>query len=207
LRKATIRRTRFHRAESLPDPESVDFLIAMGGPMSVNDEERHPWLRQEKAFVRAAVSRGLPILGICLGAQLIASALGSRVYPSPAREIGWFPVEAVPAGGDVFRFPDRVSAFHWHGETFDLPPGAVRLARSVGCENQAFQLGRNVIGLQFHLETTVESAERLIQHCRHELVRSTYVQTEEELRAAPAAAYDAINRLMARVLAYLTERS
>jgi GMP synthase-like glutamine amidotransferase len=206
-RKATIRRTRFHQAEGLPAPESVDFLIAMGGPMSVNDEEGHPWLRQEKAFVRAAISRGLPVLGICLGAQLIASALGGRVYPNAAREIGWFPVEAVPVGGDGFRFPDRVSVFHWHGETFDLPPGAVRLARSGGCENQAFQLGRNVIGLQFHLETTVESAECLIQNCRHELVRSTYVQTEEELRAAPVAAYDTINRLMARVLAYLTERS
>jgi GMP synthase-like glutamine amidotransferase len=203
-RKATICRTRFYRGENISEREAPDFLIAMGGPMSVNNEEEYPWLRQEKAFLRAAIGRGIPVLGICLGAQLVANALGGRVYPNAVREIGWFPVEAVPDGGDGFRFPNRMKVFHWHGETFDLPPGAVRLARSAGCENQAFQIGRNAIGLQFHLETTTESAENLIQNCPDELVPSTYVQTEAELRAAPAETYAAINRLMAKVLAYLT---
>ena len=203
-RRATIRYTRFFLGEQLPPPESVDLVVAMGGPMSVNDEIEHPWLREEKSFVRAAVGRGTAVLGVCLGAQLIASALGSRVYPNGVKEIGWFPVEAVPAPGDTFRFPERAVVFHWHGETFDLPPGAVRLARSTGCENQAFQIGRRTIGLQFHLETTPDSAARLIQNCRDELVPGPYIQAEGDLRAAPAAAYEDINRLMADVLAYAT---
>jgi GMP synthase-like glutamine amidotransferase len=206
-RGANIRTTRLFRGELLPPPGSVDFVVAPGGPMSVNDEPDYPWLREEKAFVRAAIGRGTAVLGICLGAQLIASALGGRVYPNAVKEIGWFPVEAVPAGADVFRFPDRATVFHWHGETFDLPPGAVRLARSAGCANQAFQLGRNVIGLQFHLETTAAVSDRLIRNCRPELVSASFVQTEAELHAAPAAAYEGINRLMADVLAYLTGKS
>jgi GMP synthase-like glutamine amidotransferase len=205
-RKATIGCTRFYRSERLPPPEGVGFLIVLGGPMSVNDEAEFPWLRQEKAFVRAAIENGTPVLGICLGAQLIASALGGRVYPNAEREIGWFPVEATPAPADMFRFPAAVHAFHWHGETFDLPPGAVRLARSAGCENQAFQIGRRVIGLQFHLETTAVSAASLIENCRHELTSSRFVQSEAALRAAPDEAYAAANRLMAQVLGYLTEQ-
>ena len=154
--------TRFFESARLPELDDVDFLIAMGGPMSVNDDEALPWLVPEKHFMRRAVKAGKPVLGVCLGAQLIASAMGARVHPQEVKEIGWFPVHGVDGVGSTgFRFPGTVEAFHWHGETFDLPPGAVRLAHSDGCENQAFQVGRSVIGVQCHLETTPETA----RHC------------------------------------------
>jgi GMP synthase-like glutamine amidotransferase len=203
-RGAAVQHTRFYQAARLPDLRAVDLVIAMGGPMSVNDERDYPWLKEEKAFVKDAVRRGLPVLGVCLGAQLIASALGARVFPNAHREIGWFPIQAVAADAEAFRFPDQTTVFHWHGETFDLPPGARRLARSAGCESQAFQIGRNVIGLQFHLETTPETADQIIRHCRDELVPGRYVQTEDALRAVPDVVYGAINRVMANVLSYLT---
>jgi GMP synthase-like glutamine amidotransferase len=203
-RAAVVQYTRFFDAPELPDPSGPDFVIAMGGPMSVNDEDEHPWLRPEKAFLREAVQQGTAILGVCLGAQLIASALGARVYPNAHREIGWFPIEGIPVEGDVFRFPRKKTVFHWHGETFDLPKGAVRLARSDGCENQAFQVGRNVLGLQFHLETTPASAERILHHCRSEMTPGPYVQAPDALASAPASAYMDVNRLMGDLLAYLT---
>ena len=177
-RDAHTRYTRFYESSELPDPRQVDLVIAMGGPMSVNDEREHPWLASEKEFIRQSIGLGLPVIGICLGAQLIANALGARVYPGRHTEIGWFPVEAVAADGDVFQLPDGLTAFHWHGETFDLPDGAVGLAKSEACDNQAFQIGRNVVGLQFHLETTPRSAAQLLQHCGHELVPGEFVQTE-----------------------------
>ena len=170
--------------------------------MSVNDEGELDWLRPEKQLVREAVARGIPVLGVCLGAQLIASALGAPVYPGTAREIGWFPVHGVPDVAPAFQLPPEHVAFHWHGETFDLPPGAVRLAGSAACENQAFQIGRHVIALQFHLETTPAGVDALIEHCRDELVPGPYVQTELELRA-PAERHGPINRLMDDVLAHL----
>lgn len=201
---AVVHHTRFYQSAELPDPGSIDLVIAMGGPMSVNDERDYPWLKAEKAFIREAVKRGRTVLGVCLGAQVIASALGARVFANTHKEIGWFPVQAVSPDGDAFRFPPQATVFHWHGETFDLPPGAVHLARSAGCENQAFQIGRSVIGLQFHLETTPETADQLIQHCRGELVAGKYIQTEQSLRAVPDDAYRGINRLMNDVLAYIT---
>ncbi len=202
-RRADVGCTRLFAGDRLPRAGDIDALIAMGGPMSVNDEDALDWLRPEKQLVRDAVARGIPVLGICLGAQLIASALGARVYPGTEREIGWFPVGGVPDAAPGFRFPPEFLAFHWHGETFDLPAGAVRLAGSAACQNQAFQVGRNAVALQFHLETTPASAEALIENCRNELVPGPYVQTEAELRAAPAARYAAINQLMEGVLAEL----
>ncbi len=175
--------------------------------MSVNDESTLPWLLSEKRFVRSAVERGIPVLGVCLGAQLVASALGARVYRNPQKEIGWFPIEATLNTTNTFRFPEKCIVFHWHGETFDLPSGAVRLAKSVTCENQAFQIAQHVIGLQFHLETTPESARALLDNCSDELVPGPYVQTESELREVPSAAYVEINSLMSKVLAYLTRNS
>lgn len=203
-RGAQVAFTRFYQSEALPGLDGIDLVIAMGGPMSVNDEEAYAWLKSEKAFIREAVRRGLPVLGVCLGAQLLASALGARVYANACKEIGWFPVQALPAAGDVFRFPAQAVVFHWHGETFDLPAGAVPLAQSAGCRNQAYQVGPNAIGLQFHLETTPESAAEIIANCRGELVAGAYIQTEEALGSAPASRYREINRLMADVLAYLT---
>jgi GMP synthase-like glutamine amidotransferase len=198
--------TRTFESVDLPDPDAVDLLVVLGGPMSVNDESQFPWLVAEKRFVRAMVERGTPVLGICLGAQMIASAMGAKVFANPVREIGWLPVHAVPSSGGAatFAFPPSQMAFHWHGETFELPRGAVRLARSEGCENQAFQLGARAIGLQYHLETTPQSAHDLVIHCRNELVPSTYVQTAEEILAAKPTRYRSINDLMGRVLCFLT---
>lgn len=203
-RGAEISHTRFFDSPGLPSLNGVDLVVAMGGPMSVNDEAELPWLKSEKRFVAEAIQAGKAVLGICLGAQLIANALGARVYPGSHKEIGWHLIESTSTHSDCFQFPETAKVFHWHGETFDLPPGATRLARSAGCENQAFQVGARVVGLQFHLETTRESAESLIAHCREELVEEHFIQTEEELLKAPADAYAAINTLMAELLAYLT---
>ena len=202
-RAARVTYTRFFESAQFPDLGAVNFIIALGGPMSVNDEAQLPWLRAEKDFVAAAIAAHKAVLGICLGAQMIAKALGARVYPGPAKEIGWFPVFAEPAGPGAFVFPARTTAFHWHGETFDLPTGAVHLARSTACRNQAFQFGKRVIGLQFHLETTPASADSILRHCSDELVPQPYIQTEAALRSVPAADYAGINKLMTTVLDYL----
>lgn len=202
--------TRFYERPELPVAQEVDFLVVMGGPMSVNDQEAYPWLVAEKSFIRDVIEAGKPVLGICLGAQLIASAMGGVVRPNPVKEIGWFPVEGVKpdpllARGGSFRFPSVVQAFHWHGETFELPSRAIRLARSEACENQAFQLGRSVIGLQFHLETTPESARQLVAHCGDELVDGPYIQPREEILSVSAATYEVIHWMMEQVLVYLHE--
>lgn len=204
-RRAAVGVTAFHEpAPTLPRVEDIDLLIVLGGPMSVNDERIHPWLRAEKRFIREAMLRGTPVLGICLGAQLMASSLGAQVYPNREKEIGWFPVRAEPAEATAFVFPPALTAFHWHGETFDLPPGAVRLATSEACRNQAFQVGARAIGLQFHLETTPESVEQLLKHCGDELVRGRYIQGERAMLAQSERCYNDINRLMGNILNYLT---
>lgn len=202
-RAATVAHTRFFESHELPDAGSFDLLIVMGGPMGVNDAATLPWLVDEKRFIGDAVRAGTPVLGVCLGAQLIASALGARVYPGLHQEIGWFPVTACAHAAGAFAFPPTLDAFHWHGDTFELPPGAVQLARSAACAQQGFQYGARCIGLQCHLETTPESAATMIEHGRHELISAPYVQDAATIRAAPAARYAAINVQMARVLDYL----
>lgn len=197
--------TPFYKSAKPPLMDDVDLLIVMGGPMSIHDENIYPWLVPEKQFIRDMIHAGKPVLGICLGAQLIACAMSARVYKNAEKEIGWFPIQGIPSKDSaVFNFPASADAFHWHGETFDLPPGAVHLARSEGCENQAFQLGKAVIGLQFHLETTPESAQEMMMHCRHELITSKFVQTEPEILAASPEQYQSIHHLMDRVLSFLS---
>jgi GMP synthase-like glutamine amidotransferase len=203
-RNATITTTRFFESPSLPQLADFDVLIALGGPMSVNDEDEFPWLREEKRFISESIRSEKPVLGICLGAQLMASSLGARVYRGARKEIGWFRVRASEQAFELFAFPPAAEVFHWHGETFDLPDGAMHLASSEACRNQAFRIGARAIGLQFHLETTPESADALIAHCRAELVPDEYVQSEQQLRSAGADKYALIHRLMDNVLTHIT---
>jgi len=172
-----------------PDLAAFDLLVVMGGPMSVYDDAEHPWLPAERTFIREAIAEGKRVLGICLGAQLIAVALGAQVVRAPRKEIGWYPVELTSAGrqAPVFAgFPDRFEAFHWHGDMFEIPEGAVWVASSAACPHQALALdGGRVVGLQFHLEETAESLALLVENAGHELAGavtawSTPVSPEED---------------------------
>lgn len=206
LRKSgyEITSTRFFESGNLPGPDEIDFLVALGGPMSANDHEAHPWLADEKEFINDVIDNGTPVLGVCLGAQLIASARGAAVYRNPYTEIGWFPVCGIPPAHDsAFRFPPRMNVLHWHGDTFDLPTGAMRLAESEACPNQAFQIGRTTIGIQFHLEVTPDSTRTLVANCREELKPSRYVQSEAQILAIGLEEYGAINGIMDEILSFL----
>ena len=196
--------TQFFNTEELPEIADIDFLIVMGGPMSVNDGQEYPWLTAEKQFIKNAVEAEIPVLGICLGAQLIVHSMGGKVSQNSVKEIGWFPVKAVkPKRSSAFQFPEKTDVFHWHGETFSLPNGATQIAKSEGCANQAFQIGSNIIGLQFHLETTPISAQAIVENCRDELVDGEYIQSEADILSVSDERYLSINNLMGNVLEYL----
>lgn len=217
--------TPWYGGGNAPSSDAYDWLIVMGGPMGVYDEREYPWLVDEKRAVAAAIAAGKRVLGVCLGAQLIASVLGARVYRNAHKEIGWFPI-ALTSDGAVTRTgqalatiasPPALSAtngerrttnndqratspvFHWHGDTFDLPAGAAHVARSEACEHQAFSLDDRVVGLQFHLETTPASAADLIRNCPGDLVAGSYVQSAETMVADPAR-FARINTVMRALL-------
>ncbi len=200
----TITHTPLFASQEFPSPASIDLLVVLGGPMSVNDEIDHPWLIAEKRFIHECMATGKPMLGICLGAQLIANVSGAKVYPNTEKEIGWFPITPATTDPACFQFPAALTAFHWHGETFDLPEQATLLASSAACKHQAFQMGSNIIGLQFHLETTPEAARKLATNCRHEITSAPFVQTEQQIRDTSPRNYEIINSQMNRILTYLT---
>lgn len=142
------------------DPLAPDLLVVLGGPISVYENDRYPFIDQEVALLAARLRARRPTLGICLGSQLIARALGARVYPSGMKEIGWAPVELTTAGqASCLRHLAGVPVLHWHGDTFDLPQGAVRLAATAACRNQAFGIGAHTLGLQFHVESSGRALE------------------------------------------------
>jgi GMP synthase (glutamine-hydrolysing) len=137
--------------------EQLAGLVVLGGPMNVDQTDRYPFLAAEVQWLQQAVAAELPVLGVCLGSQLLAKSLGATVRPNQIKEIGWYPLELLPAAEQDPLFsglPRTPTVFQWHGDTFNLPPGAVRLARSALCEQQAFRFGPSAYGLQFHVEVT-----------------------------------------------------
>lgn len=184
--------------DQLPAGDAFDALAVMGGPMSVKDERELPWLVAEKRAVHEAIDAGKPVLGVCLGAQMIAEVMGGRVRRNTHREIGFFTVERTEAsaGSPLFApLPSRFTALHWHGETFDLPTGAVHLGRSAGCENQAFSIG-SALGLQFHIESTLESVGLLLKHCGGEINGGPFQQRPAALQRGAADACAAMRPLL-----------
>jgi GMP synthase-like glutamine amidotransferase len=176
-RGAALRKFHLYRDATLPSLLDFDMLTVMGGSMSANDEGRLEWLGREIALVRAAIAAGKTVVGICLGAQIIAKALGARVYPGSAKEVGWFPVQRTAGPHALFGgLPQTFTPFHWHGETFDLPHEAMLLASSEVTENQAFAVGQHVLGLQFHMEATEESVRALLKAAAHEIGLGTFAQ-------------------------------
>jgi GMP synthase-like glutamine amidotransferase len=177
--------TRLYENEIPPDLDAFDWLVILGGPMNIYEESRYPWLRAEKDIIRRAISAQKRVLGICLGAQLIADVLGAKVVGNEHKEIGWFPVSVTEAGQrhPLLRgIPNNFMAVHWHGDTFQIPSSeCCHLARSAACENQAFALGPRVLGLQFHLEYSRESLETMLRHCGDELVPGPFIQTLKEM--------------------------
>lgn len=207
-----LRSYDLYSGTSLPLLDQFDMLLIMGGPMSVHDHVEFPWLLEERALIGRAYRAGKWILGICLGAQNIALSLGGGVIPGKEKEIGWFPLKEwdsiPPAWKDIL--PEGQPVFHWHGETFLPPKGALPLWKSEACEHQGFLLGNRVLALQFHLETTVESCKMLIENSRDELIDSPFVQREEQLLSSSVeysnpdeeglSSFDQLNSLLCRLM-------
>jgi len=176
--------------EQLPALDSFDLLVSLGGPMGAYEEEKHPWLTVEKEYLRRAVAAGKRILGLCLGCQLLADALGGRAFRHTCKEFGWQPIEPLPDGREWFGTANVFQAFQWHGDTYSLPPGAKQLAGNTAAEQQAFLFlgpaGNPVLGLQFHLEWTEDMAKEALAEPGVAPPASPFVQTPEEILSDPS---------------------
>ena len=186
-RKYPVTCTRLFEDQKLPAGEDFDWLVIMGGPMNIYEEEKYPWLVREKEFIKEAVSKNKIILGLCLGAQLIADVIGGRVIQNQYKEIGWFPVTFTKEALALPQFshlPVNPVVFEWHGDTFiDLPEESMLLASNEACRNQAFAYGGRVYGFQFHMENTMQIITDLIENCRDEMVPGLCIQSAGEIMA------------------------
>jgi GMP synthase (glutamine-hydrolysing) len=188
-REHRISCSRLFMDEPFPDFESFEMLFVMGGPMGVKDEKDYPWLLDEKIFLEEAVKREKKIVGICLGAQLLAEIMGARIFRNAHPEIGWFPVRLTPEADRSPLFsglPEEFTPYHWHGDTFEIPDGAVRTSESEGCRNQSFTYGSNIMGLQFHIEMSEFSINNLIVNCYDEIKDGRYIQEPAEMSRGAA---------------------
>jgi GMP synthase-like glutamine amidotransferase len=182
-----INYTLFYEKHSLPKIDSFDLLIILGGPMSVNDTKKYNWLEKEIAFIQSCVQKKKKIIGICLGSQLLAKALGAEVYKNNLQEIGFFPIVKTLSGFKnklTQNLPDNWPMFHWHGETFDLPEKAQSLFSSNACQNQIFIHG-NCIGMQFHPEVNLQLLKAMVENGEKELNERLYIQNKATLLSHP----------------------
>jgi len=208
--KAAFRLIRMFHGELPPEEwDQVSALLFLGGAMSAREEERYPFLRWEKTIIRAAVEDEVPVFGIGLGAQLVASALGAEIYRGNLKEVGWYPV-LLNAHGQVDsllgHLPEKPMVFGWHEDCFDLPSGALRLASSINFENQAFRVGKNIYGLQFHLEVTPQMIDRRLDARAKELARIPYV-SPDKVRADTHSYSPALRYYGERILSGFIRRS
>jgi GMP synthase-like glutamine amidotransferase len=180
-----------------------NMLVVMGGPMNVYEYDKYPWLAGEKKAVRAAIDQGKYVIGICLGAQLIADVLGAEVTKNAHKEIGWLPVvqtQEISLKKPFDALPRQYGAFHWHGDTFGVPAGATLQGSSAGCANQGFMRGETVIGLQYHIEATQKSVDALIDNCGDELAPAPYVHPADKIRHDTKTLCKEANGLVAALL-------
>ncbi|WP_420001866.1 type 1 glutamine amidotransferase [Acinetobacter sp. LF10] len=191
--------------EALPHIDEVDLLIIMGGTMSVNDEANYPWLKLEKRWLRRYLSAGKPAIGLCLGGQLIANALGASVSRNQHQELGWMDVGRVShVPENYFQIPDKLNIMQWHSETFEIPRGGVRLAENKVCQNQMYQIGRNVLGFQFHPEMTPHALQLLIENEEDSAVfNGKYVQPIAELKKTIKSKFEQGNQLLNQAIEYV----
>ncbi|AKB55541.1 MULTISPECIES: type 1 glutamine amidotransferase [Methanosarcina] len=184
-----LTKTLLYENSFFPDPEEFDMLLIMGGTMSVYQEEEYSWLKPEKEFVKKVIEAGKPVLGSCFGAQIISEVLGGKVTKNLYKEIGWHTIRAVEgkSPGEIessklppCMFPE-FTGFMWHGDTFEIPVGAVKLFESEACPNQGFLYNAKVLGLQFHPEADRQWVRNLIRDSGHELVQGKYIQSEKEI--------------------------
>ncbi len=197
--------TRLFDKDPFPSLDDIDWLIVLGGPMGIYEEDNYPWLSAEKKYIEHAVVQGKIVLGICLGAQLIADVLGAKIYSNKHQEIGWFPIKKTPETAQTRLadfLPVEIDAFHWHGDTFDIPTGAIHIAQSEACENQGFIYDDHVVALQFHLETLEQSAKDLVDNCQDDITEGPFIQSSEEI-FSDKKRFEKINFLMKELLNHL----
>lgn len=193
----------------IPTTCQADILIIMGGPMSVHDEKKYPWVVQEKHFIKNAIEQTIPTLGICLGAQLIADIYKANVKPALQKEIGWFPIHTYTLSiTQTLQWPKQLTSYLWHGEQFDIPHQAILLAHSQACPHQAFIMRNHVIGLQFHPEMTLDMIEEMIEYCfKNDKIDSPFVQTIEQMLSVPTSYFQQNHHFIHQILSYLLKRN
>lgn len=197
-----FRMIRLHKGESLPDAAQLsDWLVVLGGPMGVYEESRYPWLKDEKAYIRLSILGGRTVIGICLGAQLIAHVLGAHISRNQHAELGWMPIiTTLEARGRFPLLPPSMYALCWHNDTFDIPPQGTVFGSSEACRNQGFFVGDRVLGLQFHLEWSPHDIKRLVDNSADEFsARGKYIQSPSDVLAGVEWAQRA-NTLMVGIL-------
>jgi len=172
--------THLYKGERLPETK-VDFLVVMGGPMSIFEDNNHSWLKQEREFIKQTINTDAIVLGICLGSQFIADALGAKVFPGKEKEIGFFDIKKANHHPITDNLPNKFEVFHWHGDTFETPENAINLFSSELTKNQGFIYDDRVIALQFHLEVGSTEINRFVENGNDELIPANYVQHKKDI--------------------------